>query len=268
MPPEEQPHARVSGEPHGDTPARDCEATRLARTVTIADYDHHRGKGRVPGVYYPAAMTETDVVSRRASTVGFAAVARAGLVALASVVLGSLTFFAQGVLPEALSSLANSASGWTLLTALLIYGAGLKTVPSAVLGAVSFVLLVLGYTLAAHLQGLFYNLVLFGLVGIVAGPFVGAATAWLRSRSQWRAATGTALLAGIGIGEGAYGLTFVAASTSPVYWIVIVAAALTLLAGIIVRRLRNPRAIAVAVSGTAAVAAAFVGGYVVLGSIG
>ncbi|QUQ69777.1 DUF6518 family protein [Kutzneria sp. CA-103260] len=194
-------------------------------------------------------------------------VMRAGVVVVGSLVLGGLTFFAQGVLPEVLSSVANSASGWTLLAVLLIFWARLSPAASAVLGAASFLLLVLGYTLVAKLQGLFYSPIQFGLVGIVAGPFVGVATAWLRSRSQIRTAFGAALLSGIGVGEGIYGLVELAASTSPVYWVVIIVVGLALLSGIAVRRLRSRGAIAVAVTGTAVVAAAFNLAYVVLGRI-
>ncbi|MDA0566700.1 DUF6518 family protein [Streptomonospora sp. S1-112] len=196
--------------------------------------------------------------------------ARAVAVAAASFVLGGLTFFAQGFLPEAVSSFANSASGWTLLTVLLIHAARLNTAASAVLGAVGFVLLVLGYSAAAHLQGLFYSPVLFGAVGAVVGPFVGTATAWLRSRSRPRAAAGTALLSGIGIGEGVYGLTYIADTTSPVYWIAVAAAGTALLAAMTATRLRGAGAlpIATALAATAAVAGLFVVAYVALGSVG
>lgn len=190
------------------------------------------------------------------------------MVLAASLLLGGLTFFAQGWLPEALTSFANSASGWTLLTVLLVYGARASTVLSSVLGAVSFVLLVLGYTWTAALMGLFYSPVLFGVVGVVVGPFVGAAAAWLRSRSQWRIASAVALVAGIGIGEGGYGLTWIAETTSPVYWVLIASAGAALLIGVAIRRLREPGALAIAVVGTAGVAIAFNLAYRALGGIG
>ena len=47
--------------------------------------------------------------------------ARAAIVAAASLLLGAATFLAaQGSLPDALTSFANSASGWTLVTVLLL----------------------------------------------------------------------------------------------------------------------------------------------------
>ena len=95
----------------------------------------------------------------------------------ASFLLGGLTSFAQGFLPDAAAPFANSASGWTLLTALLVAWAArdarTRTWHAAVLGAASFVLLTLGYTVAADLRGFFYDPTLFGEEGHVGGPRVG-----------------------------------------------------------------------------------------------
>ena len=105
--------------------------------------------------------------------------ARAGIVVVASFLLGGVTSYAQGFLPDAFASFANSASGWTLLTALLLFWSRLRTAPAALLGAVSFVLLVLGYTVASQVRGYVYDPLLFSAVGVVAGPFVGVAASWL-----------------------------------------------------------------------------------------
>lgn len=185
---------------------------------------------------------------------------RLGTVVVLSFLLGGLTSWAQGFLPDAFASFANSASGWTVLTALLVFWSRARTVPAAVLGAVSFVLLVLGYMVASQARGLFYDPLLFSVVGVVVGPFVGIAAAWLRSTGV-RAALGTALLAGIGVGEAAYGLTVVGDTTSPVYWTVIGMAGLALLAGMLVRRIRGVLPVVVAVGGTVAVAAGFYQAY-------
>ena len=143
-----------------------------------------------------------------------------GAVSAASLLLGMLTFYAPGSLPAAWSSFANSASGWTVLTALLVFASRSSTKLAAVLGALSFLLLVLGYTVAAEREGLPYRPLLFGVVGLVVGPFIGVAASWLRLLGT-RTALGTALLSGIFVGEAAYGLTVVADSTSPVYWVAI-----------------------------------------------
>jgi hypothetical protein len=183
-------------------------------------------------------------------------VVRIALLAILSFVLGGLTSYAQGFLPDEIVSFANSSSGWTVLTALLVYWSRARTVPAAVLGATSFVLLVLGYTVASQVRGYFYDPLLFSVVGVAAGPFVGVAASWMRATGV-RAALGTALLAGIGVGESVYGLTVVHESTSPVYWTAIGVAGLVLLAGMLVRRIRGALPVALAIGGTAVVATAF-----------
>jgi hypothetical protein len=182
--------------------------------------------------------------------------ARFGTVVGLSFLLGGLTSYAQGFLPDAFASFANSASGWTVLTALLVFWSRARTAPAAVLGAVSFVLLVLGYTAAADIRGYVYDPMLFTVVGVVVGPFVGMAASWLR-RSGVRSALGTALLAGIGIGEAAYGLTIIGDTTSPVYWTVIGIAGVALLGGMVVRRLGGALPVGLATGGAVALAAAF-----------
>lgn len=203
------------------------------------------------------------LASRRpaARTTLFHPAARLGIAVVLSFLLGGLTSYAQGLLPDAFASFANSASGWTVLTALLVYWSRARAVPAAVLGAVSFVLLVLGYTATAQVRGFVYDPLLFSVVGVVVGPFVGVAASWLRATGV-RAALGTALLAGIGLGESVYGLTIIRETTSPVYWTVIGVAGLALVAGMIVRRVRGAWPVALASGGSLVVAAAFYVGYV------
>jgi hypothetical protein len=192
---------------------------------------------------------------------------RAVAVLGASLALGGLTSFAQGFLPDAAAPFANSASGWTVLTASLVWWARARTWPAAALGAASFVLLVLGYTAAADLRGLHYDPTLFGVVGVVVGPFVGVAATWLRLTGL-RAALGTALLAGVGLGEGVYGLTTVVETTGATYWVAVGIAALALLATMLARRVRGAVPVSVATAGTAVVATAFVLAYRALGTVG
>ena len=191
---------------------------------------------------------------------------RAAVVVLASFTIGMVTFFAQGFLPDALTSFANSASGWTVVTVLLLAWARVSTPLAAALGAVSFVLLTVGYSASAHLQGLFYDPTVFVVVGVVVGPFVGVATSWLRADSEWRTAAGTALLTGIGLGEAVFGLTTVATTTSPVYWALIAVVALGLLVAMLIRRIRSTLARGATVVGAAAVTGAFLAAYSALGA--
>ncbi len=71
---------------------------------------------------------------------------RVTVVIVVSFLSGMLTFFAQGLLPDAVSSFANSASGWTFVTVLVLAWVRVRTASAAVLGAASFVLLTLGYS--------------------------------------------------------------------------------------------------------------------------
>ena len=186
---------------------------------------------------------------------------RAAVVAASSLLCGAMTFFAQGFLPDAVNSFANSASGWTLLTVLLLTAVRAGPAAAALLGATSFVLLTVGYAGAAQLRGLHYDPTMFAVVGVVVGPFVGVATSWLRAVPPWRPALGTALLAGIGVGEASYGLTTVAGTTSPVYWLLIGAVALALLGTMLLRRIYGMLWKALVVLGTSLTAAAFLLAY-------
>lgn len=197
------------------------------------------------------------------STAAAGSAARLGVksaaVVLASLLLGGLTSFAQSSLGP-LDPLANSSSGWTLLTALIIWFAREPTLPSAVFGPVSFVALVLGYTAAAALRGLTYNPLMFGVIGLVVGPFVGVAVAWLRCRGP-RAAAGAALLSGIAVGEGLYGLIVVSRSTGWFYWTAIAVLGIALLVVTLVKRSVAARDVLLGAGGTALVAVAFYATY-------
>jgi len=188
------------------------------------------------------------------------------LVVLASLLLGAATSFAQTFLPDALGPFANSASGWTLLTALAVAACRVRTAPSAVFGAASFVALVLGYQAMSTLRGFPTSETLFLAVGLVVGPFVGAAAAWLR-RGGVRAAVACGALAGIAIGEGAYGLLVVAATTGWFSWTLIGAAGLGLLAHTALRRLGTWRLRLLAVGLVLGTAVAFCCSYTVIGGV-
>ncbi|HEX5917153.1 MAG TPA: DUF6518 family protein [Nocardioides sp.] len=139
-------------------------------------------------------------------------------VAVVSLVLGAVTSWAQGFLPDAWAPLANSPSGWAALTAVVVMAFRPTLRWGAVLGAVSFFCLVLGYTFASELRGLAYDPTLWGAIGLVTGPVIGAAAAGAASTRSIPVALGSGVLAGVLVADGIYGLTVVAATTSPVYW--------------------------------------------------
>lgn len=144
-----------------------------------------------------------------------------GVVVAGAAVVGGLTPFGQRYLPDALTSLANSAGSWTVLTFALVYLSRSRTWLAAILGAVSFVVMNEAYGVVSDLRGNFYSAPfgnVFALVAIVAGPVVGFAASLVRSPvGLWRA-LGCAVPAAVLVGEGVYGLTLVADTTSPVYW--------------------------------------------------
>ena len=185
-------------------------------------------------------------------------------VGVVGLLLGAATFLAQALLPDALRPLANSASGWTLLTVLVVQLARARALPSAVFGAASFVALVLGYALAADIGGLFYSPVRFGVVGLLVGPFVGVATSWLRS-TGWRAAVGAGALAGIALGESIYGLVVVVDTTGWFYWTLVGLAGLALLVVTLARRARRRETVLGGVAVALGVAGAFFVAYQALG---
>ena len=167
---------------------------------------------------------------------------RALVVIVLSFALGCLESWAQGFLPGALRPLSNSASGFTLVTALLVHWSRATTRRAALLGAASFVLLVLGYAAVSSLRGFPYSPLEWGVIGVVVGPFVGVAAAWLHGRGI-RAALGGGLLAGIGVGDAVYGLTTVAGTTGAGYWMAIGCLAIALLAWLLLRRVRGIAAV-------------------------
>lgn len=193
------------------------------------------------------------------------------LVATGSLLLGGLTSVGQTVLPDALVSFANSAGGWTMLAFGLVWLTRVRLPIAAALGAVSFVLLIEGYRIVSGWRGFYYAEPFqdtFTLIGILAGPVVGLSATLVRSGPTRWGPLAASPVAAVLVGEGVYGLTVVAASTSPVYWALqIVLGVALVIAAIVASRPRiAPGALGCLV--TFAGAAAFVGGYVWLGQLG
>jgi Family of unknown function (DUF6518) len=163
----------------------------------------------------------------------------------AGLAIGIATSVGQGSLPEGLSPLSNSSGSWCLCAfALALFERDPRR--AALVGFASLVAMVAGYALATEFRGYPVGTSMFvrwGVAAVIAGPALGVGAAWLRGPNPLRAAAGVAPIAGILLGEGLYGLTVVAATTSVGYWIGEVAVGLTLvvLAAI---RLRNGPGIA------------------------
>lgn len=135
--------------------------------------------------------------------------------------------------------------------------------PSALLGAASFVALVLGYTAVSSLRGYYFSPLFWSAVAVLAGPFVGAAASALHQRGRW-AAAGAGLLAGILLGDCGFGLTTVSATTGRSYWVLVGALGVGLLVTVAVGRLRTIRLILLATGSAVAVALLLNAGYAAL----
>ena len=192
-------------------------------------------------------------------------------VAAASLALGGLTSWGQTLLPDALMSFANSAGGWTILTFGVILLSRVRPPIAAALGIVSFVLLIEGYRIVSGCRGYYYAEPFqdtFTIVGVLAGPVVGVSAALVRSGPAGWKPVAAAPVAAVLLGEGVYGLTVVAATTSPVYWILQIVLGLALMTTAILQA--RPRIAPSVTGGLAAIVGAslFVGFYLWLGQLG
>ncbi|QYF74969.1 DUF6518 family protein [Cryobacterium sp. PAMC25264] len=164
--------------------------------------------------------------------------------------IGSLTSFGQGYLPEWVNSLSNSVGGWTMFCFLIVWLGRARPVLAAVLGALVFQLLVESYSVVSEWRGFddgdpFTSV--WTVAGLVAGPFLGTTAGLVRHAPPlWRALAVTPLCAVL-LGEGLWALTAVAGTTSPVYWgLEIVLSVVFLLAAVLRCRL-EPRVVPVVV---------------------
>jgi hypothetical protein len=143
------------------------------------------------------------------------------IVLVLSLLVGGLTSPAQGFLPPWMDSLANSAGGWSMFAFLAVWISRARPLLGAVLGAVSFVAMVEAYGVVSLWRGYFLADPLTSMwipIGLVAGPFIGVAAALVRHAGRRATIAGVAVLSAVLVAEGIYGLTVVAATTSPVYW--------------------------------------------------
>jgi hypothetical protein len=124
--------------------------------------------------------------------------------------------------------------------------------------------LLVGYVLGEHARGHTAGaaLILFwGAAALLAGPVVGIAGYWLRDGDGFRPALGVGVMSGLLIGEGIYGLTFIADTTFTPYWWAELILGLLLMVWVMGKGPRWLHNAAVAVAVSAATAAAFVAVY-------
>ena len=156
----------------------------------------------------------------------YSATWRSGLLAgaivlLGALLIGGLTSVAQQYLPDWIRSLSNSAGGWTMFSFLLVWSSRARPLLGGFLGIVAFQALNEGYGLVSLWRGFFYSDPFasnWTIIGLAAGPVLGVAAALTRHGSPLWRALGVTPLAAVLLGEGVYGLQFIASTTSPIYW--------------------------------------------------
>lgn len=196
----------------------------------------------------------TEAGPARSAPVGF------GIVAIAGLLLGVLTAYAQEWLPEDLGSLANSSGVWALVAfALALLATGART--AAIYGCIALLALLVGYVLGTSARGFASGtalVVFWGAAAIVVGPVLGLAAHWVKTKAGLAAAVGIGVMSGVLIGEGLYGLAYIADTTFPPYWWGEAIVGIVLLCGVAWQRLDGPRSVAAAAATCALTAAAFV----------
>lgn len=172
--------------------------------------------------------------------------------------VGLLTSFGQGLLPESLSPMANSAGSWSLV-AFLLAGLCPRRGFAVAVGVLSLFAMVAGYDLASALRGFGVSLggsLFWVTAAVVVGPFLGLGGHALRVRNRLAPAA-VGAMSGVLIGEGVYGLTVISATTPAEYWWGSVTAGAALVAWAAVRRFPRALPVSAAVGLTALVATAF-----------
>ncbi|MFD3443669.1 DUF6518 family protein [Microbacteriaceae bacterium 4G12] len=180
----------------------------------------------------------------------------------ASAAAGALTPIGQHYLPEPLAPLANSSGSWTVITFAAVYLSRTRPVVAAVLGAACFVLMNELYGVVSTLRGNPYTAGFpdfWNLVGIVVGPMVGLAAAWLRSGRAAFLVPAIAAPSAVLLGEGVYYVTVLGVFGA--YGFVEIGAGVLLLLVLVARRIRSMRmrlaTVALALAGAAAFVAAY-----------
>jgi hypothetical protein len=168
--------------------------------------------------------------------------------------VGGITSFGQ-LLPGTLNWLANSVAGWSIPMILLVAWARGGVLRSAITGGLVFVAMSQGYALVSTLRGYPDQGIRWALIGLVAGPVLGAATALLRHESRRIVAIAAGVLGGVILGDAVHG--FVATPAGWGSWVIVASGALAFLVVTAVVLLRAWRPTLLLAATAAAVTAAY-----------
>jgi hypothetical protein len=190
----------------------------------------------------------------------------AGAVALIGLLLGVLTAYSQGWLPDQVNSFANSSGSWALAAFALAFLAH-NPWRAALFGVLALAMLLAGYVLGNNLRGYptgTSTTIFWGLAAALAGPVLGLAAYWVRYRTPALAAIGAGMMSGVLVGEGIYGLTALNSSdgySHPGYWWSEIVVGVVLLLGLGAVRFRAVRPAFLALAVCAWVSVAFLALY-------
>jgi hypothetical protein len=159
------------------------------------------------------------------------------------------------MLPGTLNSLANSVSGWSIPMMILVWFAGGGIGRSAATGALVFVAECAGYSVVSTIRGHFDIETSWALIGMVAGPILGACTAFLRSSHRFAVSVGSGIIAGTTIGEAIRGFLFLPDAWGT--WLIFLGIGGLFMAGAAVRSLRSIKSIVLQIVVASTTAASF-----------
>ena len=185
------------------------------------------------------------------------------VVCVAGFALGVLTVFAQAWLPHEMGSLANSSGSWALVAFLLALLASNRST-AAVFGFLALITLLGGYVIGGEARDITSSsglIAFWGLAAVIVRPTLGLCAHWIKTDRGYLAAIGIGVMSGVLIGEGVYGLTYIADTTYPPYWWVEIAVGAALLSWVVVRRVRGAWPAVTALASSLVVAGAFVAIY-------
>jgi hypothetical protein len=169
-------------------------------------------------------------------------------------VVGGITSFGQ-LLPGTLNWLANSVAGWSIPLILLVAWARGGVLRSAITGGLVFVAMSQGYALVSTLRGYPDQGIRWALIGLVAGPVLGAATALLRQESRRIVAIAAGVLGGVILGDAVHG--FIAIPAGWGSWVIVASGAIAFLVVTAVVLLRAWRPTLLLAATAAVVASAY-----------
>ncbi|MEU3019778.1 DUF6518 family protein [Nocardiopsis sp. NPDC007018] len=184
------------------------------------------------------------------------------LAVAAGFLVGVLTSFGQGLLPEVLSPLANSSGSWSL-AALLLASLSPRRGFAVAVGVLALFAMVGGYDVASLLRGFSPSpsgSLFWCTAAVVVGPFLGWGGHALRNGDRV-APLAAGAMSGVLVGEGVYGLTVIADTTPAPYWWGSITLGAALLVWAVVRRFPRPSSALLAAAVCAVVATAFLAVY-------